>query len=184
MSTYEPGEPITILYSSPEVFKHSGSCDNLPETAQENIKDHSSSNNGRLCDDYTAKGYNAIFYRTVQYLRLVFGQKRHNDETGSIDPHEDQVEHQQRRKKSSIVNPGNGNDQDVEIKRNEFCLRWIHSATLSFKQGEFISIVGKPGAGKTTFLEILSGRLMCGCNQVRFTETQLTDQFAYKAVFT
>ncbi|KAL9959064.1 hypothetical protein ACROYT_G036145 [Oculina patagonica] len=166
VSTYEPNEPITLLYSSPEVSKHSRSCDKLPETAQENIKDHPSSNNGRLSDDFTAKGYNAIFYRTVQYLRLVFGQRRrNNDEIENIDSHADQLKHQQRKEKFSIANPENGNDEDVEIKRNEFCLRWIHSATLSFKQGELISVVGKPGAGKTTLLKILSGRLMCGCNQ-------------------
>lgn len=103
----------------------------------------------------------------MQYLRLLFGQRRRNDEKENMDHHADQVEYLQRKEKSSIANhPRNGNDEDIEMMRKKFCVRWIHSATLSFKQGELISVVGKPGAGKTTLLKILSGRLMSGCDHV------------------
>lgn len=168
MSTCEPGEPLTLLYSSPEVPQHFGihSCDNLQGTTQENNEERSSRIEGQLSDVCTAKGYNAIFYRTVQYLRLVFPQKRRNNEMKNIDLHADQVEHHERKETSSIADPRQGNDQGIEDNRNKLCVRGIRDTTLSFKQGELIAIVGKHGAGKTTLLKILSGRLICWCEQV------------------
>ena len=158
MSTCEPGDEITLLYSSQQVPEHF--C------IRENSKEHLTNNEGGLSDDHSAKGYNAIFYRTVQYLCMVFQQKRRDNEMKNTGLHSDQVEHQQHEDNSNNANLRHGNVQEVESKIGDFCVRGTHDATMSFKQGELIAIVGKHGAGKTTLLKILSGRLMCGCKQV------------------
>lgn len=165
MPVYEPGEAITLLYSSPEDSKHPQNYDDLQETAQENVKEHSRRNEGQLSDD-TAKGYNTIFYRTVQYLRMVFRQKHREDGAEKIDSHAERVESEEQKENHRIAHPKHDIDQHIKDKRKDICARGIHNVTLSFKQGEFIAIVGKHGAGKTTLLKILSGRLMCRCNKV------------------
>ena len=149
MSVYEPGDTITLLYSSPEDSKHPQSYNDVQETARDNAEEHSKRNEDQLSDDYTAKGYNMIFYRTVQYLRMVFRPQERN-ENHRIARH-----------------PKHGIGQDTKDKRKAiYAQKGIHNITLSFKQGEFIAIVGKHGAGKTTLLKILSGRLKCRCNKV------------------
>ena len=163
---YEANEAITILYSSQEDPKHPQSYNKLHETAKDHVEEHSKRNEDQLSEDYTAKGYNTIFYRTVQYLQMVFRQKHHVDDIEKIKTHADRVESQELSENYKISHPKQGIDQDVMDKRKAIYARGIHNVTLSFKQGEFIAIVGKQGAGKTTLLKILSGRLMCRCNKV------------------
>ena len=148
-SVYELGEGLTLLYSSLKDSNHPQSYSNVQETVEDNVKQDSKKNEDQLSDDYTAKGYNTIFYRTVQYLRMVFRQKHHN-----------------------TAHTKQGIDQDTQDKRKAICARGIHNVTLSFKQGEFIAIIGKQRAGKTTLLKILSGRSMCRCNEVSSQRTQ------------
>ena len=138
----------------------------MQETAKDNVEEHSRRNEDQLSEDYTAKGYNTIFYRTVQYLRMVFRQKHHVDDVEKIKTHADRVESEERSENYKVSHPKQCIDQDIKDKRKAIYARGIHSVTLSFKQGEFIAIVGKQGAGKTTLLKILSGRLMCRCNKV------------------
>ena len=127
-------------------------------------------NEDRLSDDCTAKGYNAIFYRTVQYLRMVFPQKHSYNQMEKNDFHTDQVEPQGRKESYGIAPTKHVSDPDIALtscnRSREFCARGIHNALLSFKEGEFIAIMGLHGAGKTTLLKLLSGRLTCGCKQV------------------
>ena len=166
MSVYEADEAITLLYSSQEDPKRPQSYNDVQETAKDHVEEHSRRNEDPLSEEYTAKGYNTIFYRTVQYLRMVFRQKHRVDDVEKIKTHTDRVESEERSEKLKISHPKQRINQDVMDKRKAFYARGIHNVTLSFKQGEFTAIVGKQGGGKTTLLKILSGRLMCRCNKV------------------
>ena len=167
MSVYEADEAMRLLYSSQEDPKRHQSYNDVQETAKDSAEEHSRRNEDqRLSDDYTAKGYNTIFYRTVRYLRLVFRLKDYVDDVEKIKTQADRVESEERNENYNISHPKQGIDQDVKDIRRAIYARGIHNVTLSFKQGELIAIVGKQGAGKTTLLKILSGRLVCRCNKV------------------
>lgn len=144
----------------------------MQETVEDNVEQDSRKNEDQLSDDYTAKGYNTIFYRTVQYLRMVFWQNHHVEDVEKIDNHVDRLESEERNENHNTAYTKQGIDQDTQEKRKAICARGIHNVTLSFKQGEFIAIIGKQRAGKTTLLKILSGRSMCRCNEVSSQRTQ------------
>lgn len=114
----------------------------------------------------------------MQYLRAAFGKniQRPDDENS----HERQFNSNNipRRKESAVplVNGFKESDEgetateSKEVKSSrDFHTQGIHNAALSFNQGEFIGIVGNQGTGKTTLLRLLSGRLLCGCKQVKGT---------------
>jgi len=166
VSVYEANEAITLLYLSQEDPKHPQSYNDVQETAQDNAEEHSRRSEDQLSDDYTAKGYNTIFYRTVHYLRMGFRQKHNVDDLEKIKAHADRGKSEERNENHKITHLKKSIDQNIKDKRKAFYARGIHNVTLSFKQGEFIAIVGKQGAGKTTLLKILSGRSMCRCNRV------------------
>ena len=175
---YEADEAITLLYWSPEDPKDQQSYNDVQGTAQHNGEEHSRRNEDQLSDDYTAKGYNTIFYRTVQYLRMVFRQKHPVDDVENIKNQADKVDSEERNENRKMSHSKQGTDQDIKDKRKAIYARGIHNVTLSFKQGEYIAIVGKQGAGKTTLLKILSGRLMCRCNKVSSHWIRTTDKVA------
>lgn len=150
---------------------------------QNNTNKRPSLEGEQLAHDYTAKGYNAMFYRTVQYLRMAFRantESRGDKETHSqlnlkkSDFHTKQDHSEKFKENVNAVHleksvKGSSNDQKgMKFNISRDCpTRGIHNAKLSFKQGELVAIVGKHRAGKTTSLKLLSGRLVCGCGQVR-----------------
>jgi len=186
VSVYEANEEIALLYSSPEDPKHPQTmCKNdVQETAQDSVEEHSRTSDDQLCNDYSAKGYNTIFYRTVQYLRMVFRRKHNVDDVEKIKTHADRGESEERNENHKVTHLMQGIDQNIRDKRKAMYALGIHNVTLSFKQGEFIAIVGKEGAGKTTLLKILSGRLMCRCNRVSSHCTQTKDKVAVFQIIT
>ena len=147
----------------------------------------------KLTHDYAAKGYNAIFYRTVQYLRMAFGansknhhEKRLHDqfdsEKANLYPDVEKGNSENKENMKAVHQVENylreetdDRDTNGEIfnKSRNFFTHGIHNATLRFKQGELVAVVGKRRAGKTSLLELLSGRLICGCGEVRRHETTL-----------
>lgn len=168
MSSCKPHEEIALLYSSSNASNHSPNCENVQAVAQENFKERSGDT---FANDCTTKGCNTIFYRTVQYLHMVLRQNRGYNQKESNKFSTEEVERQEHKGNRGFSSPTHSNDREMGTltsERNKHsCTLGINSATLSFKEGEFIAITGKHGAGKTTLLRLLSGRLMCGCKQVR-----------------
>ena len=146
------GEAITLLlYSSSQVSNHSPSFENLePEDFKErSMKEEDTFSN------------NTIFYRTAQYLRLLFLQNHGNEQFKSNAICKDE-------ENSGFSHSTIRNDPERRTDgKKDSCMLRIKNTTLSFKQGEFIAIVGKHGAGKTKLLSLLSGKLKCGCKQVK-----------------
>ena len=152
------GEAITLLlYSSSQVSNHSPSFENLePEDFKErSMKEEDTFSN------------NTIFYRTAQYLRLLFLQNHGNEQFKSNAICKD-VKCSENKENSGFSRSTIRNDPERRTDgKKDSCMLRIKNATLSFKQGEFIAIVGKHGAGKTKLLSLLSGKLKCGCKQVK-----------------
>ena len=152
------GEAITLLlYSSSQVSNHSPSFENLePEDFKErSMKEEDTFSN------------NTIFYRTAQYLRLLFLQNHGNEQFKSNAICKD-VKCSENKENSGFSRSTTRNDPERRTDgKKDSCMLRIKNATLSFKQGEFIAIVGKHGAGKTKLLSLLSGKLKCGCKQVK-----------------
>ncbi|PFX30573.1 ABC transporter G family member 2 [Stylophora pistillata] len=148
--SHAPGEAITLLrYSSSEVSNHSTNGENLQPVVHEDFNEQST----KAEDTFSS---NTIFYRTVQYLRLVFLQNHGYEQFESRDD---------KRSENEESSGFSRSPTQIYPERRTFCTLSIKNATLGFKQGEFIAIVGKHGAGKTTLLSLLSGRLKCGCKQ-------------------
>ena len=167
MSVCEPVEPINLVYSSPDVAEHFHHLDKK----QNNTNEQSNMTDEHLTHQYNVKGFNAIFYRTAQYLGMPFKanvqnqgyQKLHDNQFDSKkDEFQKERDDPQIHKETSTVVPL-GHD----AWKGSRSLAVIHNAMLRFNQGELVGIVGKHQAGKTTLLQLLSGRLLCGCKQVR-----------------
>ena len=167
MSVCEPVEPINLVYSSPNASEHFHHLDYPERMKQANTNKQPDTSDERLTCDYNTKGFNAIFYRTAQYLGMPFKanvqsqdyQKLHDSQFDSKkDDFQKEGDDPQRHKETSTA---------VSLEHGSTPRTAIHNATLRFNQGELVSIVGKHQAGKTTSLQLLSGRLLCGCKQVR-----------------
>jgi ABC-type glutathione transport system ATPase component len=158
VSTCQLDEEIILLYSSPDVSNHSPYCANVQTVTHETSQE-------------TNKGYPNIFYRTVQYLRMVL---RHNPGYNQMESNEfstEEVERRERNENSGAFSPTHSCDQEMGTSTSErnkhSCTLGMNNVTLRFKQGEFIAIIGILGSGKTALLRLLSGRLTCECRQVR-----------------
>ena len=154
MSSYEFDNEITLLYSSPEVISN---FENMQTVAQEDLSSGLSSDRPRdtLLGDNTTIG-----------RRLNLGYDLESNEFSK-----EELELQQRKENNRFFSPTPGDDQGMKTftseKNKHPCTLMTNNATLSFKQGEFIAIIGKRESGKMALLRLLSGRLICGCKQVR-----------------
>lgn len=180
-------ELIDLRYSTPDCSKHFQFLCDDEEVGKNNTKKHPGMKEEKLTHDYTAKGYNAIFYRTVQYLRIAFEAniKKHwekrlpdqfNSERDNFYPDAEKGHSRSKENTNAAHQVGHGlreepNDQDkngeIFNRSRDFWTHGIHNADLKFIQGELVAVVGKRRAGKTSLLQFLSGRLVCGCEEVR-----------------
>lgn len=180
---WKPDEQIDLRYSTPDCSKHFQFLCDDKEVDENNTKKHPGMKEEQLTHDCTAKGYNAIFYRTVQYIRMAFEaniknhwEKRlHNQfdsERGNFYPDAEKGHSRCKENMNGVHGlraVSNDQDKNGEIfnRSRDFCTHGIHNANLKFKQGELVAVVGKRRAGKTSLLQFLSGRLVCGCGEVR-----------------
>jgi putative ABC transport system ATP-binding protein len=63
----------------------------------------------------------------------------------------------------------------TDLNKNFDALQVVKGVNLSVKTGEFISIVGKSGCGKTTLLSLLSGLERPSSGRVTLNGTEITD---------
>ncbi|CAB3991959.1 ABC transporter G family member 2, partial [Paramuricea clavata] len=161
------------------VSNHSPYCANVQTVTQETSQE-------------TTKAYTSIFYRTVQYLRMVL---RHNPGYNQMESNEFSTEEVERRgsnENSGAFNPTHSCDKEmgtsISERNKHSCTLGMNNVTLRLKQGEFIAIIGILGSGKTALLRLLSGRLKCECGQEHLNvngtgHDEIHNSYSKKTVF-
>lgn len=177
-SAWKHVEPIKLQYSTPDSSTHFKLFQNPEEMKESNKEKYENLKEKQLPKEYSAKGYNAMFYRTVQYLWTAFGGKRENygrkksyyrldSERDNFHADRSDSECKENFKGAHVDHGFEELSDDQNMYCRDFPTHGIHNANLRFKRGELVAVAGIQGAGKSTLLQLLSGRMACGCGQVR-----------------